>query len=190
MTQTRRFLADSILRYIHDTLYYEEDSNGNWHYKAEKAWDCDMLPAIADALSTYIPRPAEEPGTPPAELEGIPEVVVGVRGGVAGPMIKPAGVRLILCDYDCENEDSNLSPGPDGTPCFLLTYEASEEFTIDNHGDVLHTDPGDPRTWICPCRLLTGEVSCDHLADIGTPLGSADSIGISGLEREDDTETT
>ena len=55
-----------------------------------------------------------------------PCVVVVVRGGLGEVVQKPAGVRVILADYDIDAiEEDRLEKDPVGDPCFIAERHAA-----------------------------------------------------------------
>ena len=60
---------------------------------------------------------------PDEDKNGIPQVITSVRSGVVSVISKPAGVAVVLFDYDIDGAE-NVSKNSDGERCIISHWDA------------------------------------------------------------------
>jgi len=55
--------------------------------------------------------------------DGIPQAIISVRSGVVEVISKPAGVAVVLFDYDIDGTE-NISKDSDGERCIISHWDA------------------------------------------------------------------
>ena len=100
-------------------------------------------------------------------------VILSVSGGVADVLFKPAGIGVMLFDYDVEGEDCT-SRDPDGRACSISEWLAREEIVENKHWPIIKkaicaSKRPYSREWKCPACGRTVSSSYEDLAEVGCP---------------------
>ena len=100
-------------------------------------------------------------------------VIVSVSGGVADVLLKPAGIGVVLFDYDVEGEDVS-SKDPDGRACSISEWPAREEIVENKHWPIVRkaicaSKRPYSKEWKCPTCGKTARCSYEDLAEVGCP---------------------
>ena len=103
-----------------------------------------------------------------------PKVILSICGGVADVVFKPAGIAVVIFDYDVEGVDKH-SKDPDGENCIINNWPLQDKVISNGHWPIIRQAKHDAtcrcvREWECPDCGTVVECSYDHLAEVGNPV--------------------
>jgi len=170
---------------IYDLLYLDV-VNDRELYDPDKQWNADTISMVAEVVAEYIPRP--EPGQEQMNTiiitdtsrDSRPCVILSVSGGVADVMFKPAGIGVIIFDYDVEGADTGsdrIERDHDGADCCISEWPASEPVIAKEHWPIVErvrfaSIATCCHKWKCPTCGRQVESSYEELAEVGAPYCS------------------
>lgn len=102
------------------------------------------------------------------------QVIVMVSGGVADLIFKPAGIAVILYDYDVDGVEKTAKD-PDGEHCTVAHWNKRHKVISNQHWPIIQQARTDitchcTRRWKCPSCSRTVDLTYEELADTGFPI--------------------
>ena len=107
------------------------------------------------------------------KLDSFLKVILSVSGGVADVIYKPAGIAVVIFDYDVQGVDK-LSKDPDGENCIINNWPVQAKIIDNKHWPIIRQAKHDAtcrcvRQWKCPSCGGVTEHSYEEIVEIGSP---------------------
>ena len=102
-----------------------------------------------------------------------PKIILSVSGGVVDVIFKPAGIAVIIFDYDVEDVDKH-SKDPDGENCIINNWPLQDRVIDNEHWPIIRQAKKNVmclciRKWKCPSCGGVTEHSYEEIVEVGSP---------------------